>query len=149
MMANESYPKIYLYRRVVQAKLFIDSHFHEAINLDDIADEARFSKFHFIRLFSTIYGKTPHQYLTQVRIEQSQRLLETGLPIAEVCFSVGFDSISSFSGLFKKLTGKTPAMYQQQQLKRQSDIREMPLKFIPNCFAEQKGWTKNSNFQEG
>lgn len=63
-------PKIYLYRRIVLAKLFIDEHYAEDIDLDAIAGEASFSKFHFIRLFKMAYGKTPHQYLTRVRIEQ-------------------------------------------------------------------------------
>ena len=66
----EHYPKIYLVRRVVQAKLFIDEHYAERLDLDNISDEACFSKFHFIRLFRNIYGKTPHQYLTTVRIEK-------------------------------------------------------------------------------
>ncbi|PZR36256.1 MAG: AraC family transcriptional regulator, partial [Azospira oryzae] len=71
----EQYEKRYLYKRVVQAKLFIDQHYAEHIDLNNIADQASFSKFHFIRLFKTIYGKTPHHYLTQVRIDQAQLLL--------------------------------------------------------------------------
>ena len=75
------YPKIYLYKRIVQAKLFIDANFSERIDLGNIADEAYFSKFHFIRLFKISYGYTPHQYLTRVRIENaklflSKRILE-------------------------------------------------------------------------
>jgi AraC-like DNA-binding protein len=139
-MAAEKFPKIYLYRRIVQAKLFIDSNFHNNINLDDIADEAFFSKFHFIRLFKSTYDKTPHQYLTSVRIENAKLLLQTEMAVADVCFSVGFDSISSFTGLFKRLTTTTPSLYKKIQLKRKTEISKAPLKFIPNCFAEQKGW---------
>jgi AraC-like DNA-binding protein len=142
-MPTEQFPKIYLYRRIVQAKLFIDSSFADNINLDDIADESFFSKFHFMRLFKTTYGKTPHQYLTWVRIEEAKLLLQTSIPIAQVCFSVGFDSVSSFTGLFKRITGMTPSFYQQQQLVRREEISNAPLKFIPNCFAEKKGWTEN------
>jgi AraC-type DNA-binding domain-containing proteins len=144
----EDFPKIYLYRRVVQAKLFIDERFAESIDLDNIADEAYFSKFHFIRLFKNIYNKTPHQYLTQVRIEKAKLLLSTDISISEVCYSVGFESMSSFSGLFKKTVGISPSKFQQQQQQRKAAIAERPLNFIPNCFAENKGWTKNSNFQE-
>ena len=147
-MTTERFPKIYLYRRIVQAKLFIDNHFQDNINLDDIADEAFFSKFHFIRLFKLTYGKTTHQYLTSVRIEKAKLLLQTNMPIADVCFSVGFDSVSSFTGLFKRITRMTPSAYQQQQLLRKDEINKAPLKYIPNCFAEQNGWTKNSNIQE-
>ena len=147
-MTKEEFPKIYLYRRIVQAKIFIDDHFHEDINLSDSADEALFSKFHFIRLFKSIYGKTPHQYLIAVRIENAKLLLQTRMSVTDVCFEIGFESISSFTGLFRRMTGQTPSAYQAQQHKILAAIAEKPLMFIPNCFAEKKGWTKNSNFQE-
>ena len=140
MPQKEPYPKVYLYRRIVYAKLFIDNHFDEKIDLGNIADEAFFSKFHFIRLFSTIYKKTPHQYLSFVRIEKAKQLLITNISVAEVCYAVGFESVSSFTGLFKRMVGQTPAAYQAMQQKRIMDITIAPLKFIPNCFAEKKGW---------
>src|SRR5436189_1920326 len=145
---TENYPKIYLYKRIVQAKLFIDEHFGESIDLENIADYAYFSKFHFIRLFKSIYGKTPHQYLTTVRIENAKALLQKGNFVADTCFAVGFDSVSSFSGLFRRYTNLSPVEYQQQYKKRQEQIQNVPLQFIPNCFAEQKGWLQKSNFQE-
>jgi AraC-like DNA-binding protein len=144
----EQFQKIYLYRRVVQAKLFIDNHFSDSIDLDNIADEAWFSKFHFIRLFKGIYGLTPHQYLIRVRIENAKLLLAKNSSVAEVCYAVGFDSVSSFTTLFKKMAGITPSVFQQRQHQRKADIAAKPLQFIPACFAESKGWTKNSNFQE-
>jgi len=156
---KEIYPKIYLYKRIVQAKIFIDTHFSDNIDVGNIADEACFSKFHFIRLFKKIYGKTPHQYLTRVRIENAKIFLQKGTSITDTCFNVGFDSVSSFTPLFKKYTNLSPSVYQQQYKKRQELIKETPLQFIPNCFAEQKGWTtlpaengeqkiEKSNFQE-
>jgi AraC-like DNA-binding protein len=144
----DEYPKQYLYRQIVRAKLFIDEHFASAIDLDNIADEACFSKFHFCRLFRTIYGKTPHQYLTAVRIDHALHLLEQGLSVKEVCFAVGFDSVSSFTGLFKRRIGLTPAAFQRDRNRVKDEIAHAPLKHIPNCFAEKKGWTKNSNFRE-
>jgi AraC-like DNA-binding protein len=138
---EHEYPAKYLYKRIVQAKLFIDAHYQERINLDDIADEAYFSKFHFIRLFKSIYGSTPHQYLTRVRITKAQQLLQEGIPANEVCFLVGFDSVSSFTGLFTRLSKCPPAAWQKQYHQRQEAIKKTPLQFIPNCFAEQKGWT--------
>lgn len=145
----EQYPKIYLYKRIVQAKLFIDNHFSEKIDLNNIAGEAYFSKFHFIRLFKKIYGKTPHHYLSSVRIDKAKVLLTKKLSVSEVCFSVGFDSVTSFTGLFKKAVGRTPSAFQQLHHERLSKISTSPLCFIPNCFAESHGWTKNSNFREG
>ncbi|WP_413668673.1 AraC family transcriptional regulator [Mucilaginibacter sp. Mucisp86] len=140
-------PKIYLYRRLVQAKLFIDKNYHEAIDLNDIADEAYFSKYHFIRQFKHIYGKTPHQYLIKVRVENARLLLKKGIAVADVCYAVGFDSVSSFSALFKRVTSCSPANYQQTQLKRQAAMQQSPLKFIPGCFAQEKEWLQNRNFQ--
>ncbi|MEM9647508.1 MAG: AraC family transcriptional regulator [Bacteroidota bacterium] len=143
-----AYPKIYLYKRIVQAKLFIDNNFQDKIDLDNISDESHFSKFHFIRLFKEIYGKTPHKYLTSVRVQEAKEHLEKGIPITETCYAVGFDSPSSFTGLFKRAVGLTPKAYRTQQLQRKEEIAEKPLKFIPNCFAQAKGWSENSNFQE-
>lgn len=134
-MKVEPLPKIYLYRRIVQAKLFIDNNYQNTINLSSIADEAFFSKFHFIKLFRMAYCKTPHQYLTWVRIEKAKLLLQKGMPVADVCFSVGFDSISSFTGLYKRITSTTPSAYQQLQLKRKNEMYSTPLKFVPNCFV--------------
>ncbi len=141
------YPKIYLYRRVVQAKLFIDTKYADNIDLNNIANEAYFSKFHFIRLFKRIYGKTPHQYLTTVRIEKAMQFLGENSTVSDSCFSVGFESLSSFSRLFKHIVGLAPSEYlrQQQQIKMQ--IYKSPLKFIPGCFAEKNGWIKKSNFE--
>lgn len=137
---KKPYPKWYLYRRVVQAKLFIDNHFDEKIELDNIADEAFFSKYHFIRLFNSVYNKTPYQYLSYIRIEKAKQLLTLDVSISQVCYSIGFDSVSSFSGLFKRIVGQTPASYQLLQKQRQTEMARSPLKYIPNCFAEKNGW---------
>jgi AraC-like DNA-binding protein len=125
----------------------MDSHFGDAINLHHIADEACFSKFHFIRLFKSIYGKTPHQYLVSVQIEKAKELLQKDHSVTETCFSVGFNSLPSFTSLFRRYTQCSPSAFQWEYRKRQEQIRAAPLEFIPNCFAEQKGWTEKSNFE--
>ncbi|MES2617306.1 MAG: AraC family transcriptional regulator [Bacteroidota bacterium] len=147
-MTPEQYPKIYLYRRIVQAKQFIDNNYSEKIDLDNISDEACFSKFHFIRLFKSIYGKTPHQYLTSVRIEKAQHFLRDNKSVTDACALVGFDSVSTFSGLFTKMTGKTPSEYVSYHQERKKQIQSTPLAFVPGCYAFMHGWSKNSNFEE-
>lgn len=147
-MTLKQYPKVYLYKRIVQAKLYIDTNYAENIDLNNIADEAYFSKFHFIRLFKKIYNKTPYQYLTFVRIEKAMQLLRTDISVSEVCYSVGFESISSFSGLFKRIVGLTPSAYLANQQKIKAQILKTPLSFVPGCFADKNGWTKKSNFEE-
>ena len=138
----DQYPRQYLYLRAVRAKLFIDAHFASAIDLNKIADEACFSKFHFVRLFKDIYGRTPHQYLTHVRIEKAKEYLDDGQPVAYACFKVGFDSISSFTGLFKRRTGQTPRQYQIARESFRASVATDPLNHIPGCFAENAGWTR-------
>lgn len=135
-----THPKVYLYRRIVQAKLYMDVHFAECIDLDNIADEAYFSKFHFIRLFKMAYGKTPHQYLTTVRIEKAKQLLEAEIPVSEVCLAVGFDSLSTFSGLFKRIVKISPSTYQRVRRQVHREMEAAPLKFVPHCFADAYGW---------
>ncbi len=133
----EEYPRINLYRRLVQAKLFIDNNFAENIDLHNIADEACFSKFHFIRQFKKIYGKTPHQYLKAVRIEKATQLLRADLSVTDVCYAVGFESLSSFSGLFKRIVGLTPSAYLKEERQIKAQILKTPLKFVPGCFGEK------------
>lgn len=142
------YPRIYLYQRIVQAKLFIDTHYAEKIDLENISDEAYFSKFHFIRLFKTVYGKTPHQYLKATRIEKAKQLLREGRPVSDACFLVGFDSLSSFSGLFKRMVGQPASAYAAHYQQCRDQKAKTPLAFIPGCYAYQHGWTENSNFEE-
>ena len=134
----EAYPRQYLYRRIVRAKLYIDENYASEIDLDNIAGEACFSKFHFTRLFRDIYRKTPHQYLTGVRVDRARQILAAGASVKEACFAVGFDSVSSFTGLFKRRVGLTPAAFQEQQVRRSRHIAASPLTHIPNCFAEKK-----------
>jgi len=144
-MSAITYPKVYLYRRIVQAKLFIDNNFSEKIDLDNISDEAFFSKFHFMRQFKKIYGKPPHQYLTMVRIEKAMLLLKTGIPVSTVCYAVGFESIGSFSTLFKRMVGIAPSAYLLTQQQIRAHILHAPLEYIPGCFAEKKGWIKETS----
>jgi AraC-like DNA-binding protein len=137
---------MYLYRRLVQAKLFIDRHYAEAIDLDCIADEAYFSKFHFIKQFKAIYRQTPHQYLRTVRIEKAQLLLQEGVSVSDTCYAVGFESISSFSNLFKRATGVTPSAFLQRRQQLKAQMAAAPLAYIPGCFAEKYGWLQKQQF---
>lgn len=138
----DDFPKIYLYRRLVRAKIFMDVNYHQPIDISNIADEAHLSKYHFIREFKKIYGKAPHQYLKRIRIENSMLLFKAGNSVSDVCFQVGFSSLSSFSSLFKKLVGVSPSDYLRMQQKIKAHIYRAPLDFIPGCFAEKNGWAE-------
>jgi AraC-like DNA-binding protein len=116
---DEVYPHDDLIDKVVHAKEFIKLHFAANIGLREIAGEAFYSKFHFIRIFKSCYGRTPYQYLTSVRIENAKKLLLNNISVTDTCFSVGFDSVTYFTGLFKKITGSTPALFQKKYYKPQ------------------------------
>ena len=111
------YPHDDLTKQIIDAKLYIDKHFSESINLDKIANKALISKFHFIRLFKKYYGRTPNQYLQEVRIGKAKKLLQKGNTIDDTCAAIGFVSKTSFISLFKKKTGMTPFFFQVQKSK--------------------------------
>ncbi len=124
------------YQRIVAAKVFIDDHFDGPIDLNSISEQAFFSRFHFHRLFTRIYRRTPHRYLTQRRLHKAQELLAQDKPVTEVCNEIGFESIGSFSVLFKKEIGFAPQHYRNMMKMRKEKAMEQPKTFIPHCFIE-------------
>lgn len=105
---------------------FIDRHYAEPLTVGLLARRARLSPFHFIRTFRAATGLTPHQYVRERRLERARHLLSTTpMPVTEVCQAVGFTSLGSFSTLFRRSTGQSPAAY------RASERRPV---YIPGCF---------------
>src|SRR6476469_10791833 len=90
-LSTELYANVYLTKRVIQAKYFMDKNFDRAISLDTISKEACISKFHLIRSFKKLYGVTPYQHLTFLRIKKANELLQTNISIATVCYHLGFN----------------------------------------------------------
>ena len=128
-----------IYQRVIAAKIYIDENLHEPLDLEQISRQAFFSRFHFHRLFTHIYRKTPHQYLTRARLDAAKALLEKeGLSITDVCNCVGFESLGSFSLLFKKGTGHTPQYYRNMAFLKKRLSKQQPTKYIPHCYV--KSW---------
>lgn len=125
-----------IYQRIAAAKIYIDENYQEPINLDTISGQAFLSRFHFHRLFRQIYRRTPHQYLTRKRLDKAQYLLAENKPVAEVCNEVGFESIGSFSVLFKKEIGFAPQYYRNMAYKKKLEQLAQPKKAIPHCFIE-------------
>ena len=76
---------------------------------------AALSKYHFHRLFTATYGRTPAIHLAERGIERAQDLLRsTNLSITEVCFAVGYSSLGSFSSRFTEIVGETPSAFQHR-----------------------------------
>jgi AraC-like DNA-binding protein len=115
----ELYSKEYLTSQIVRAKHFIDQHYADKIILGDMAAKANMSKFHFQRIFKSLYGRTPGQHLRDTRIARAKILLQQGMSVSEVCASVGFDSTTSFAGLFRRNTGSSPSAFLKKMEKKQ------------------------------
>lgn len=102
--------RVEMYKRLCVAKDWIDSNFNRSISLTDMAEIAHLNSQHFLRLFKQLFRKTPHQYLIEVRLEEAKRLIATStLSISEICNRVGWDSLASFSKLFKHRAGFCPS----------------------------------------
>jgi AraC-like DNA-binding protein len=132
----------------VAAKVFMDENYREQLNLHGISQRACLSRFHFHRLFSQVYKKTPHQYLTSKRIEKAKLLLAENKQVSEVCSEVGFESLGSFSVLFKKEIGFAPTFYRNMAWLKKQKAKEQPKAFIPNCYLDNFPSAKPSVFQE-
>ncbi|MBL0152569.1 MAG: helix-turn-helix transcriptional regulator [Chitinophagaceae bacterium] len=127
------------YRRIVAAKMFIDENYSQPIKLEDISGNACFSPFHFHRLFRNVYKITPHRYLTGKRMDKARLLLQANKTVADVCNEVGFESIGSFSMLFKKEIGFAPQVYRDLFLQKKREQEAEPAKAIPHCFLRATG----------
>ena len=125
-----------IYQRIVAAKVYIDENYQEPIDLEQISQQAFLSRFHFHRLFRQVYKRTPHQYVTQKRLDKARNLLSENKPVTEVCNEVGFESIGSFSVLFKKEIGFAPQYYRNMAYKKKLEQLAQPKKAIPHCFID-------------
>lgn len=103
---------------VIFIRNYIETHFEENLILDYLTQMQPVSKYHLLRLFKKYYGQTPRQYLIDIRIEKAKVYLKNGMTVTETCFAVGFESLGSFSALFKTKTGKTPSTFRNEQLSR-------------------------------
>ncbi len=99
---------------VIGVRNYIDNNFETNLNLDLLSHLRFVSKYHLLRLFKKYYGQTPKQYLTDKRIKKSKEYLKSGMKVTETCFAVGFESLSSFSTLFKNRNGLTPREFQKR-----------------------------------
>lgn len=104
--------RIETYRRLLRGKDYMDSFSGGQLHLEKVAHEACLSPYHFHRLFREAFRETPNQYLQRKRLANAQRLLERGEhSVTSVCLEVGFESLTSFSGLFRRNFGCSPSEY--------------------------------------
>jgi AraC-like DNA-binding protein len=101
-------------RRAVETALWIEAHSHKPIDLEQAAGQAGISPFHFLRLFSSVLGVTPHQYLVRSRLRHAARLLaDDDISITDVAYDVGFGDLSNFVRTFHRAAGVSPLRFRQ------------------------------------
>jgi AraC-like DNA-binding protein len=105
-----------LYRRLHRARDYIAASLDQPVTLDELARVACLSPNHFLRTFKQVFRQTPHQYLTSLRLERARELLvKTDRPVTDICLDVGFESLGSFSWLFRQRLGISPDNYRRQK----------------------------------
>jgi AraC-like DNA-binding protein len=124
-------------RRLENARRFLDAHLDEPLTLDEIARRACLSKYHFLRVFKAAFHDTPIRYLRRRRLETAERLLvRTDLPVTDVCFNVGFESLGSFSSLFRRHAGLSPNAFRRRYVVVPRTIRAAE-RLIPGCWLRR------------
>ncbi len=112
------------------------------LRLADAAREAYLSPFHYHRLFSQTFGQTPLEFLTRVRIDRAKELLiRDAAPVTEVCFSVGYESLGSFSTKFRRQVGYSPSQFQRRLHRIFQVPLATPYRPIPACYLIHNGVT--------
>jgi AraC family transcriptional regulator len=104
------------FRRVSLAREFVHANLDRPLTLKQIAGEARLSPFHCHRVFVAAFGEPPHRYLRRIRLERAALLLrKQDRTVLEICGEVGFDSLGSFTTLFRRQFGVAPGAFRRKK----------------------------------
>lgn len=115
ILAIKSSTREELYRRISIAHDYIRAFYNQPIKLQDIAQVACLSPNHLLRNYSRIYGKTPHQHISEFRILKSKQLLsKIEFNITDITYELGFSNPASFSKMFKQHVGISPLQFRKK-----------------------------------
>lgn len=101
------------FRRRVRARELLASADLDDVSVRDIATRVSITPYRFIRVFDALFGATPHQFRTRVRLDRAKDLLARGTTVTDACLEVGFTSVGSFSALFTRWVGAAPSAYRR------------------------------------
>lgn len=135
-----------VFRRLCRARDRIAAEAAGPISLEEAAREAGLSKFHFLRMFRQVFGETPQEFRTRLRLARACDLLELrrDLTVTDVCMEVGFSSLGTFSSLFSRRIGVAPSAYRARSLAVVPE--RLVLRRIPGCFLLRFGAGSFSQF---
>ena len=130
-------------RHLLRAKDLADARYFEPLGVADMARAAGLSKAHFSREFRRAFGESPHGYLLTRRLERAAALLRTtDRSVAEICFSVGLQSLGSFTTSFTRTYGASPTAYRAQFPPASK------LALVPACVVRAYSRPQRSTFRE-
>jgi AraC-like DNA-binding protein len=130
-------------RHLLRGKDLADARYSEQIDVDDMAGAAGLSRAHFSREFRRAFGESPHAYLLTRRLERAAALLRnTDRSVADVCFSVGLQSVGSFTTSFTRTYGMSPTAYRAKYPPAAQHA------LIPTCVVRVYGRPQSSTFRE-
>jgi AraC-like DNA-binding protein len=130
-------------RHLLRAKDLADARYFEPLRVDDMASAAGLSRAHFSREFRRAFGESPHVYLLTRRLERAAALLRTtDRSVADICFSVGLQSVGSFTTSFTRTWGASPTAYRAAFPPASQYAR------IPACVVRVYGRPQGSTFRE-
>jgi AraC-like DNA-binding protein len=130
-------------RHLLRARDLADRRYAEQIGVDDLARAAGLSRAHFSREFRRTFGEAPHAYLLTRRLERAAALLRsTDHSVADICFSVGLQSVGSFTTSFTRTYGLSPTAY------RAAFPAAADLARVPACIVHLHARPQRSTFRE-
>ncbi len=116
-----------LLRRLLRAKDRIDAASHEQWPIRRLARVSGVSEAHFARSFKQAFGLPPHRYLLTRRIERAAAMLrDTDLPITEIAFVTGWESLGTFGRTFRDITGENPGAIRTRGGARAHEVARVP-----------------------
>jgi AraC-like DNA-binding protein len=130
-------------RHLLRAKDLADARYFEPLGVDDMAAAAGLSRAHFSREFRAAFGESPHAYLLTRRLERAASLLRmTDRSVADICFSVGLQSVGSFTTSFTRTFGRSPTAYRAAFPPARAHA------IVPSCVVRAYGRPQRSTFGE-
>lgn len=100
--------------RLKRTYRFIEENYTRRIEIDEVADLANLTRAAFCRYFKRMTGLTFTQFLNQYRVNQAQNLLLAGHNVTEACFATGFEGLSYFNRIFRRVTGENPLAFKKK-----------------------------------
>jgi AraC-like DNA-binding protein len=130
-------------RHLLRAKDLADVRYAEPLDVDDLARAAGLSRAHFSREFRRAFGESPHAYLLTRRLERAAAMLRTtDRSVADICFSVGLQSVGSFTTSFTRTFGLSPTAYRATFPPAEHHA------LVPTCILRAYGRPQRSTFGE-